>query len=226
MRLNFEYQGENIAYNLSYKKRGTISIQVESDGTVNVVAPVGTTIFSVMDKVKGHAHWIREEIARTQKANTHLEQYMYLGKNYGVEIVEVPEQEEATVKLLRGKFLVETNDVSPQAVKEEMKKWYAVKTLAKAKERVKALSEHFEAVPKKVDIAIIPKRLYEVNEEVFALDINCGFCPTHVIDCVLTEALCKYNGMTEVQGKLAEVVPEYLDAKEWIMSNKDRFIFG
>ena len=58
MKLSFEFEGTKINYDLTYKKRSSIAIQVEENGEIKVLAPVGTPIFSVVDKVKGNADWI------------------------------------------------------------------------------------------------------------------------------------------------------------------------
>ena len=42
MELQFEYGSRVIAFNLIYRKRKTMSIEVEPSGIVNVIAPMDT----------------------------------------------------------------------------------------------------------------------------------------------------------------------------------------
>ena len=41
MRLEFKYGTRNISFNLIYRKRKSMSIEVEADGEINVISPLG-----------------------------------------------------------------------------------------------------------------------------------------------------------------------------------------
>lgn len=225
MKLSFEFQGTKINYNLTYKKRSSISIQVEADGSVHVLAPVGTTLFSVADKVKGHAEWIVGEINRLRKQKENVNQYMYLGKTYGIEKVEDAEKEVPTVKLVRGKFLVEGNDLTDEVATEAILKWYITKTTTKLKERSKVFAESFEKMPKKYEVKVIKNTLWYIEEDKIIFDVNCGIGPVCMLDTVLVEALCQYNGIADTHSKLETLVPDSEVARVWVKENHDRFIF-
>ena len=138
MKLSFDYKGIKVDYYLTCKNAKAISIQVTEEGRVNVTAPRGTPVFAVMDKVKGHAPWIINELygkkAETKNEIKLLEQYMYLGKNYKLEIVLNPEVEEAKVKMVRGKFVVETATESVETIRAALVEWYKQKVATKIKE--------------------------------------------------------------------------------------------
>ncbi|MGL5675116.1 MAG: YgjP-like metallopeptidase domain-containing protein [Cellulosilyticaceae bacterium] len=225
MKLSFDFQGTKISYNLAYKKRTSISIQVEADGTVHVVAPVGTTMFSVADKVKGHAEWIVGELKRLRKQKENANQYMYLGKTYGIEMVEDETKEVPTVKLVRGKFVVEGNALSDEATTEAILKWYITKTTTKLKERSKVFAEHFEKMPKKYEVKVVKNTLWYIEDETIIFDVNCGIGPVCMLDTVLVEALCQYNGIADSQNKLDALVADSEIARAWVKENHDRFIF-
>lgn len=225
MKLSFEFQGTKINYDLTYKKRSSIAIQVEENGEIKVVAPVGTPIFSVVDKVKGNADWILGELLRIQRAKEYANHCMYLGKNYGIEFVEDETKEKAVVKLIRGKFVVEGQNITKETMMEPLLEWYIAKTLSKLKERVKCYSEHFEKMPKKVEVKVLQNRLWFIEEDVITFDVNIGVGPVCLVDSVLVESLCRLNGIEDSNAILAKIVPESNQAREWINVNKDRFIF-
>lgn len=225
MKLSFDFQGTKISYNLAYKKRTSISIQVEGDGTINVVAPVGTTLFSVADKVKGHSEWIVGELKRLRKQKENVNQYMYLGKTYGIDFVEDTEKEVPTVKLVRGKFVVEGKELSDEVATEAILKWYITKTTTKLKERSKVFAESFEKMPKKYEVKVVKNTLWYIEEDKMIFDVNCGVGPVCMLDTVLVEALCQYNGIADTHSKLEELVPDADVARAWVKENHDRFIF-
>ena len=225
MKLSFNYDGTKIDYDLTYKKRTSIAINIEENGQVKVFAPVGTPLFSVMDKVKGNADWILGEFTRIQRAKEYANHCMYLGKNYGIEFVEDDTKETPVVKLVRGKFVVEGQNLTKESMMLPLCNWYITKTMSKLKERVKVYGEHFEKMPKKVDVKLLQNRLWYIEEDCIIFDVNIGVGPVSLIDSVLVEALCRYNGIEDSNKALTEIVPESEQAREWVNINKDRFIF-
>lgn len=225
MKLSFDFEGNKVSYNLTYKKRPNISINVEENGQVSVIAPPGTPALTVIDKVKGHASWIVSEIARLKQTKENANQYMYLGKTYGIDIIENAEQEKTTVKLVRGKFVIEGKYVDQQRATEALLKWYLTKTTSKIKERAKLFAEHFEKMPKKFDTKIIKNKLWHVEEDLITFDVNCGIGPTYILDCVLLEALCVFNDIEDSEAVLKKFIPEAELAQTWVKENSARFIF-
>ena len=47
MKLSFDYKGIKVTYYLTYKKAKAISIKITEDGRVNVIAPIGTSVFAI-----------------------------------------------------------------------------------------------------------------------------------------------------------------------------------
>ena len=58
MELEFKYGSRMITFNLIYRKRKTLSIEVEATGEVTVIAPVGTSTDDIIERVKSRAGWI------------------------------------------------------------------------------------------------------------------------------------------------------------------------
>ncbi|MEG0326236.1 MAG: YgjP-like metallopeptidase domain-containing protein [Cellulosilyticaceae bacterium] len=230
MKLGFEYGTTRIEYNLTYKKRSSISIQVEADGQVNVVAPVGSTVFTIMDKVKGNAEWIISELERIAIAKEATLKYVYLGKNYGVELIEDATKEDITVKLVRGKFVVEGSDLSKVRVSGAMRLWYINKATSKAKERAKAFLEGFENKPKKIQVDVLKDSLYTIDKENnnLVLDVNCAIGPVNVLDYMLVGGLCKLSEMDNdsTNLKIKELIPDFELAEEWLRTSQDKFLFS
>lgn len=239
MRLSFEYNKYKITYNVIYKKRTGIAINVESNGEVNVLAPLGTSVHTVMDKVKGHGAFILYELSKIaiaqqkQKSNTNLkpkqvtepQQCMYLGKHYGIEKIENAEVTQTTVKLIRGKFVIEAQAFEPQTVRDELCLWYINKGDIKAKERMKAVKEAFERIPKKITVDVLPKSLWEIEEDNIVLNVNTMIGPVNVLDATLVEALCHFNKIEDSTDKTSSLVEGYEEAQAWLQNNKDKFLF-
>ena len=151
MELKFEYGSRIITFNLIYRKRKTMSIEVETTGEVTVIAPVGTSTDDVIEKVKSRAGWIVSKQYESKFINdTKIEReavsgesYMYLGRNYSLDIRVDEDTDNISVKLFQGKFVVNTYTKDEDLIKKAMENWYREKTLARVKERVSYYSSYF-----------------------------------------------------------------------------------
>lgn len=227
MKLNFDYKGTKITYDLTYKKTKAISIKITEEGKVNVIAPIGTSIYAVMDKVKGNAPWIISELYRNRPQASQsqlLEQYTYLGKNYKLEIVTSSELKEIKVKMLRGKLVVETYTESTAEIRQAIIDWYKQKVNAKIKERLKAYKEMFEMVPAQVEVMDDNTILFRSDETCITANVRVGIMPVEIIDYILVSSLCRINGLVDGKevGKMEEIIPSFERSKEWLEENKNK----
>lgn len=237
MKLSFDYKGIKVTYYLTYKKAKAISIKVTDDGQVNVIAPLGTSVYSVMDKVKGNAPWIISEVYRRQNPgvdpNTRaereiklLDQYMYSGKNYKLEIINNAEADAIKVKMVRGKFVVETATDSVEAIRGAIVEWYKQKVKAKMKERFKEYGDAFEVIPTEIEFTDEMNFLFKANKTQIVADAKLGVVPGDVMDYVLVSGLCRINTQDDASEseKMKEVLPNYEKSKAWLEENKSLII--
>lgn len=230
MKLSFEYGGLKISYNLAYKKTHVISIHVENDGQVNVVAPIGTKVMTVMDKVKGNAPWIIRELQKIGRLNQTWqlkEQYCYLGKNYGVEVTEDSSADDITVKLVRGKFVIQAPSKNDKEMREVLISWYKEKLDAKIKERLKVYNSNFDVQQDNIKVMDLRDALLRVSGKEVMVDFRVAMLPVDVIDYVLVSALCNINfkdSKEQANEKLVSILPNYKESIAWIEENKSLLI--
>ncbi len=226
MKLSFEYGGLKISYNLAYKKTHVISIHVENDGQVNVVAPIGTKVMTVVDKIKGNAPWIIRELQKMGRLNQTRqlkEQYSYLGKSYGVEVVEDSSLDSITVKLVRGKFVIQAPSKNDAEMRTALINWYKDKLDVKIKERLKIYEHMFDVKQGNVSVMNLRNALLRVSDNDVMLDISVAMLPVDVIDYVIVSALCNINyknNPDQFNEKLLSILPNYKDSMTWIEENR------
>jgi predicted metal-dependent hydrolase len=225
MRLSFEFNNYKVEYNVTFRKRVGVAIHVAEDGEVNVVAPIGISVASVKDIVIAKAQFIMQQLAQiqpSQKQNSEQQDFlqcMYLGKNYTIEQVENEQLEDTSVKLTRGKFLIEAGQLTNTVAKEALSKWFITKTVAKTKERLKVYGEVFENLPKKIEAGILPNRRWEIKDKTLIIDINTLIGPVFILDSILLEALSNFNkDITKEQmiEQFGEIIEE---TNNWIKEN-------
>lgn len=227
MKLSFEYKGRKVTYQLMYKKTSAITINISEDETVKVVAPIGTSVQTVMDKVKGNAPWIISELSKLEnekRKNSIPDQYTYLGKNYGIEINLNQTLPEVEVKLARGKFLIQTPVNNPKKIREAVLKWYKDKVIIKAKERLKLYAEHFKSIPQELVVEEDDNILCEARDGSIFLNCSAGMLPIEILDYLLVISLCSLenpdSGQQEYDEKLKGILADHEKSKAWLEKNK------
>lgn len=231
MELKFEYGSRIITFNLIYRKRKTMSIEVETTGEVTVIAPVGTYTDDVIEKVKSRAGWIVSKQYESKFINdTKIkreavsgESYMYLGRNYSLDIRVDENIDNISVKLFQGKFVVNTYIKDEDLIKKAMENWYREKTLAKVKERVSYYSSYFNNEVTTVKVKEQKKRWASCtskNELLF--NWRCVMAPVFVLDYIVVHEMCHMeykNHSKDFWNRVYAVMPDYEVRKSWLKNN-------
>ena len=87
---------KDISFNIKKSKRKTLSIYIERDGTVTVIAPGNSTDKEIEEVIKKKEYQIYKSLAEWELTNsTRIERefvngqsFLYLGRNYRLEIVK------------------------------------------------------------------------------------------------------------------------------------------
>lgn len=231
MELKFDYGSRIITFNLIYRKRKTMSIEVETTGEVTVIAPVGTSTDDIVEKVKSRAGWIVSKQYESKFINdTKIkreavsgESYMYLGRNYSLDIRVDENIDNISVKLFQGKFVVNTYIKDEDLIKKAMENWYREKTLAKVKERVSYYSSYFNNEVTTVKVKEQKKRWASCtskNELLF--NWRCVMAPVFVLDYIVVHEMCHMeykNHSKDFWNRVYAVMPDYEVRKLWLRNN-------
>lgn len=127
MKLRFKFGTKDIEFNVSYSNRKTLAIEVETNGEVNVVAPMGVSEEAILKRVKSRAVWIVQKQYQVRNINVNKinreaingESYLYLGRNYTLQLILDEQSKNINVKLFRGKFIVTTYTNDEDKIKVE-----------------------------------------------------------------------------------------------------------
>ena len=230
MKLGFQYGTKYIDFNVVFKERKTMSIEVEPSGQVNVSSPLGVTEDIILDKVKSKANWIVQKQYEVQSININKinrevvsgESYLYLGRNYSLQIEDI-NTKDINVKLFRGKFIISTYTRNQDKIKLALENWYREKTLLRVNERVNYYKQYFNIRPKDIKVKEQKKRWASCtsnNELVF--NWRCSMAPANILDYIvlheMTHMIYKDHSQ-EFWDRMAAVMPDYEVRKEWLRNN-------
>lgn len=225
---SIEYGTKTIEYSVEFRERKSLEISVEAPNIVSVVAPLNTPEEIIEQKVKKKAQWIVQKLflfkdMEFQKINRELvngESFMYMGRNYSLQLIINESIKEPTVKLYQGKFLITTPTKSQDPLRTSLEKWYREKTLEKVSEKVNYFQHFFKKKPNDIKVKEQQKRWASCtskNELLF--NWRCAMAPSHVIDYIVVHEMCHMYHMNHSQefwDLLSSVMPDYERRKEWL----------
>lgn len=207
-------------------RRKTVSIFIERDGSVRVLAPLSATDEKIEQAVKSKEYQIYTKLARWNERNqgkVHREfvngqSFLYLGRNYRLSI----EDEQDVPLKISGGFLRLDRNYLNQADKV-FKDFYREKALQKIKERLNLIEEKFHHKPSVVKVSELQNRWASWSPN-NALNFHwkCIMAPVAVIDYIITHELVhlRYpNHSIEFWNELDKKMPNYRDHEDWLKKN-------
>lgn len=229
MKLKVQYGTKELEFKVEFKNRDTMSISVEPPNDILVVAPIGTLEEDIKSIVKSRGRWIVQklfefrniEAKRINREFVNGESFMYLGRNYSLQIhVDETLQNNFKVKLFRGKFHIYVKEKSDEIIKEAMETWYREKTEEQVRKRIKYYQKFLEKKPNDIKVKEQKKRWASCtskNELLF--NWRCGMAKATALDYIVVHEMCHMyykNHSQEFWDLVASVMSDYESRKEWL----------
>ena len=205
-----------------------MEIAVEPPNIITVTAPLGTKEEKIVIKVKSKANWIIQQIyAYKHMHYIHIERefvngesFLYLGRNYSLQIELDSTTKNTKVRLFRGKFIVITQNKNEEDIKKAMEVWYRERAKKIIGLKVKYYQKFFNIVPTNIKIKEQKKRWASCtskNELLF--NWRCIMAKSNALDYIIVHEMCHMyhkNHSKEFWELVASVMPDYEIRKEWL----------
>jgi predicted metal-dependent hydrolase len=226
MSSSISYGTTNIAYNVEFRERKTLAIEVHPDRSVHVVAPIKATPEQIQAKVEKRAPWIAKQQryfngakqTSPEKEWISGENIFYLGRQYRLKV----EEGKADVKMA-GKYLkvIVPDKSNKSQIEALVSSWYLGRARIKLEERILLFQPmlereglHFNAlIIRKLEKrwgSCTPKGNIVINAELIKTPIHC-------IDYVVIHELChlKYHNHGPTFWKLLnKYCPDWVKLKD------------
>lgn len=208
------------------KRRKTVSIFIERDGSVRVLAPVTATDEKIETAVKAKEYQIFTKIAKWKELNqgkvnrefVNGQSFLYLGKNYRLSIEE---NQDVPLKVSGGFFRL--NKKYLNKVDKVFKDFYRDKAEQKIKERLKLIEEKFQHKPTAIKVLELQNRWASwTPKNGLNFHWKCIMAPVAVLDYIITHEMAhlKYpNHSTEFWNELDKKMPNYREYENWLKRN-------
>ncbi len=225
---SFTYGAQRFRYEVCFVpgRQERIAIHVHPDASVQVDAPEGEPPERIHHAVLKRARWIRNHVNMAQAQREHAlprryvsgEGHFYRGRRYQLKLL--PESGSGpSVKLLRGRLCVESDQRDPASVKEQLNGWYrqrAAEVFSRRLDDMAARLSWLDAAP--------PLRLRTMRRQwgscspkgAVYLNPHLVKAPRECVDYVLAHELChlkEHNHSPRYYRLLGEVLPGWESVK-------------
>ncbi|MGL4107790.1 M48 family metallopeptidase [Clostridium sp. LP20] len=206
-------------YQIKYKKRKTLSISVELDGVVQVVAPIGLPKGKIEEVLKSKESWILKRIKEVEsKEKLNVDEVMYLGQIYKVKVLVQRFSKVDFVVFHEGVFLVNVRDENN--VIKALESWFREMTEKTIKDKVQKYKHYFIERPKEIIIKEQKRRWGSCSyDNKLLFNWRLSMATEDALEYVVVHEMCHMvhkNHSTEYWREVERVLPNYKESHNWL----------
>lgn len=208
------------------ERRKTMSIFIERDGSVRVLAPITASDEKVELAVKAKEYQIFTKLAKWKELNqgkvkreyVNGQSFLYLGRNYRLSIVE---NQDIPLKISGGFFQLDKKFL--KKADKVFKDFYRNKTEQKIIERLKLIQDKFQQKPTKIKVLELQNRWASwTPKNGLNFHWKCIMAPVAVLDYIITHEMVHLsypNHSTEFWNELDKKMPNFREHENWLKRN-------
>jgi predicted metal-dependent hydrolase len=208
------------------ERRKTVSIFIERDGSVRVLAPISASDETIETAVKSKEYLIFTKLAKWKELNqgkvkreyVNGQSFLYLGRNYRLKLTE---NQDVALKISGGFFLLDIKHLSK--ADKVFKEFYKEKALLKIKERMKVHEDKFPTKPTSIKVLELRNRWASwTPKNGLNFHWKCIMAPVSVLDYIIMHEMVhlKYpNHSTDFWNELDKKMPDYREQENWLKRN-------
>lgn len=238
MKVSFLYKDKIIEFEIIYKKRKTMSIEIDPLGLVKVKAPLGVSQDYILKCVQNKANWILKKQQEMKNINhkrvvrkiSDGETLLYLGKEYPIKLLLKLGSKKIQVHFIKEKemFLIITNDLDEVKIKFEIQQWYRKKSFEKLKERVDYFERYFDKKVKSIQVKEQKRRWASCTyDNRILFNWRNIMAPSEVFDYIVVHEMCHMDFKDHSKNfwnRVKEIMPEYKNNHMWLKINGIRMV--
>lgn len=208
------------------ERRKTVSIFIERNGSVKVLAPITASDDKIEAAVKAKEYQIFQKLAKWKELNqgkvkreyVNGQSFLYLGRNYRLQLTE---NQDVPLKISGGFFQLDKKYL-PKA-KKVFKDFYRAKGLQKIKERIKLIEEKFQTKPTSIKVLELQNRWASwTPKNGLNFHWKCIMAPVSVLDYIITHEMVHLkhpNHSPEFWNEMDKKMPNYREHEDWLKRN-------
>lgn len=204
----------------------TLSINIERDGSVNVIVPQDLEESKILDIVKSKEYEIHKQIGNKKELNKERinrkfvpgHSFLYLGKSYNLYIVD---NQKEPLKLHNGKFLLSSKSV--EKAEDVFIKFYKKMGKSILEKRINHFQDFIKEKPNEIRIVNLQTRWASCTQA-GNLNFNwkCFMAPLTVLDYLIVHELVHLKHLNHTRqfwDAVSIIIPDYKTHEEWLRKN-------
>lgn len=208
------------------ERRKTVSIFIERNGSVRVLAPASASDETIETAIKSKEYLIFTKLAKWKELNqgrvnreyVNGQSFLYLGRNYRLKLTE---NQDVPLKISGGFFLLDIRHMSK--AEKVFKEFYKEKALLKIKERMKVHEDKFPKKPTAIKVLELRNRWASwTPKDGLNFHWKCIMAPVSVLDYIIMHEMVhlKYpNHSTDFWNELDKKMPDFREQENWLKKN-------
>lgn len=209
--MKIEFDNTSIEVNVQYGIRKKLSIHIDSTGFITVKAPNGTNQETITHAVQQHGKTILAKLQAITAARQ--------------AIPKVREYEEEGKFLHQGKYyflheLIETNGLSEEELKINLKKFYFASLKKIVGARIKIYQDQLKVKPKVIEVDESRTKWGSCSsDKKLTFNYRLAMAPVEVIDYVIVHELCHLLHMNHDRSfwrRVGSIMPDYKEKEAYL----------
>jgi predicted metal-dependent hydrolase len=222
------YLGKTIRFEIKYKKRTSMSISIDLYGNVEVQAPKGISDERVIQALEGKWEWIQQKLKEMKdrthgsevKTYEHGETFLYLGKEYPIEISHDINTEQDRVVFEKEKLHIIVKHLEDEKIKQALKRFYYQQCKMLVEKSIKSYQINFKSKPRSIRITD-NKTNWGTCDSRQQLTFNwrLAMAPQSVIDYVVVHEMCHMVHLNHDRSfwrLVGKILPDYKQQENWL----------
>ena len=230
MRSSVIYQDQVINFEVEYRKRRTMAIQIVPPGKILVVSPLGVPEDIIKRRVRSKGSWIVKKLIQLRDIKlknpdtifTDRRQFLFLGKNYPLYILKngrkIPK-----VFFREDRFSMELYEIDYDRMRKAMEKWYLKKADRIINDRIEVYVNEIGRRPRIVKVKEQKRRWGSCTAKGnLYFNWRCVMAPPSIIDYIVVHEMSHLtipNHSKRFWQKVGSVLPDYKKRRKWLKDN-------
>jgi predicted metal-dependent hydrolase len=228
LKLSTQYGNRKIEFEIEYRNRNTLAIQVEPIDKVLVLSPKGLSEEIIKEKVKLKAKWILKKLLhfkdmgyiQSKREFVNGEAFMYLGSSYSLQLLLDENLYKPIVKLSDGKLNIFAPTKDRTILKNALQKWYKREAKKIIIKRLEFYKPKFSVEPGIIKIKEQKKRWGSCSSKGnIYFNWRAVMAPSPVIDYIIVHEmshLIHKNHSSKFWKSVEAILPDYKVRKKWL----------
>jgi predicted metal-dependent hydrolase len=222
------YMGQTISFEIVYKKRTSVGITIGAYGDVEVQAPKGTSHELVLQLIEGKWDWIQQKskemkdrtLGQKVKVYDHGESFLYLGKEYPIQVYQDITIKQDYVVLEREKLNIYVKQREDEKVKQALKRFYYQKCKTLVEQSIRSYQKHFKTKPRSIHISDNNSNWGTCDSrQQLTFNWKLAMAPQKVIDYVVVHEMCHMVHLNHDRSfwrLVGKIIPDYEQQENWL----------